>query len=491
MTNLIQRFKSSLWLMAIITMVFATACDSGKWDGESSETPSVPTAPTVSGTNPSSNADNVSMTTLVNATFSIPMDADTINETTFTLSGPGDTPVEGEVTYSADNMTATFVPTDNLEPNTLYTAMISSGVQNEDGTALTNSHSWEFTTGDLEAPISIAEINPEHEVSDVCTNKTVRAVFNHPLDPATVESPATSFLLVETVNNIEVSGTVSLNSEGTRAIFTPDSELNPDIEYTATITTEVTDMNGNSLAEDMSWTFTTGDSFCQDVITLGVTEPYGVLSNTGVTLGGGPNSTTGLRVDGDVGIFPEGACTGCDGTTVSGDIEIGTTLASDAMDDLEAAYNEALNRSTNRCTLIDSGVLTTNPSPTCGGDADGVFAPGLYWSGTSIEIPVDGTITLDARNDADAVFIFQSESTIDTIGGNTNILLVNGAQAKNVYWVAGSSATIGGTDSTFIGTVFALIGITVNTGTDMTGRAFARGAEVTVQDGALITVPSE
>ncbi len=106
-------------------------------------------------------------------------------------------------------------------------------------------------------------------------------------------------------------------------------------------------------------------------------------------------------------------------------------------------------------------------------------------------IPAGGTITLDAKNDPDAVFIFQSASTIDTIGGDTHVILANGAQAKNVFWVAGSSATIGGVNSDFAGTILAAMAITVNTGTEMDGRALARGAEVTVQDGALVIVPAQ
>jgi hypothetical protein len=178
------------------------------------------------------------------------------------------------------------------------------------------------------------------------------------------------------------------------------------------------------------------------------------------------------------------------GSSISGVLEIGTVVASNAMDSLTGAYNDAIGRTTNVCTLIGSGVLTTNPSVACGGTANGTFAPGLYWSSTSIAIPAGGTITLDAQNDASAVFIFQSESTINSIGGNTHVVLLNGAQAKNVFWVAKSSATIGGTNSDFAGTVLALVAITVNTGTQMQGRALARGAEVTVQDGAKITVPT-
>jgi hypothetical protein len=290
------------------------------------------------------------------------------------------------------------------------------------------------------------------------------------------------------------------------ATFHPLAALNPGIRYTATIkgtgVAPVKDSTGNILAgnplqptvpNDYSWSFTTAVAVIPHLGPLAVnllsTQPYGVLSNTGVTLGGGPASTTGFRVDGDVGIFPAGACVGCDNTTVTKLIENGTVPAQTAMTDLVAVYNDAIGRTLNLCTLVGSGALTVNPSLACGGTANGTFAPGLYWSSTSIAIPAGGTITLDGKNDPTAVFIFQSESSIDTIGGNTHVILTNQAQAKNVFWVAKSTATIGGTTSDFKGTAIALIAVTVNTGTDMLGRALARGAAVTVQDGAKITVP--
>jgi Ice-binding-like len=253
----------------------------------------------------------------------------------------------------------------------------------------------------------------------------------------------------------------------------------------------VEDLAGNFLAAEEEWEFATGEA-CQDALVLEDTATFGVLSNTGVTLGGGPTSVTGFRVIGDVGIFPGALtdCVGCDTTTVDGEIVVGTADASDAMDEVTALYNDAAARSDNLCTLIDSGSLATNPALSCGGTANGTFYPGLYWSATSISIPAGATITLDAQNDPDAVFIFQSESTIGSLGGDTHIVLANQAQAKNVFWLAKSSATIGGTDSDFVGTIIAQTAITVNTGTEVIGRAFARTASVTIQDGASITVPA-
>lgn len=486
--------KTSAWAATLLTLSLLAGCGGGEWDENPEPGTDAPDAPTVTSTSPGNEAVDVSTTTAVNVTFSAAMDEATLTDSSFTLTGPDSTSVAGEVTYSTANITATFVPTDALEFDTTYNAVVTTGAMNSTGQTLASEHQWSFTTvadDTTSGVITTTETNPVEAGTGVCTNKNPSATFSEALEPSSIVSPETTFTLVETENAFTVDGEVTLDATGTTATFTPTDALNPELEYTATITTGVEDLNGNSLAENLVWSFTTGDSFCQQTITLGATEPYGVLSNTGVTLGGGPDSTTGLRVDGNAGIFPAGACIGCDTTTVSGVIEIGTVTAENAIAALEAAYNEATNRTTNVCTLIDSGVLTTNPSAACGGSADGVYSPGLYWSGSSIAIPAGGTITLDGGNDNDAVFIFQSESTIDTIGGDTHMILQNGAQAKNVFWVAQSSATIGGTNSDFAGTILALIGITVNTGTAMDGRALARGAEVVVQDEALITVPVE
>lgn len=487
--------RQSAWLTALLALTLLAGCGGGKWDSSTQPGTETPAVATVTALNPESEATGVAIATPVTATFSTPMKAASINDSTFTLAGPGDTAVAGSVSYSMASMTATFMPTDSLAPSTTYTAVITTDAQTEAGDALASERRWSFTTAVSDAApavLEVTDVNPINSGTGVCTDRSVRATFSEQLDPSSITSPAVTFTLSETSNALVVDGDVSLDANGTTAIFTPTAPLQPETDYTATITTDVKDLSGDSLENETTWTFNTNGSVCQQAtIALGNTISYGVLSNTGVTLGGGPDSTTGLRVDGDVGIFPAGACSGCDTTTVSGLIEIGTTAAEDAMTALEAAYNDATNRATNLCTLIDSGVLTTNPSATCGGGADGVFGPGLYWSGTSIAIPAGGTITLDGGNDANAVFIFQSESTINTIGGDTHMLLVNGAQAKNVFWVAQSSATIGGDNSDFSGTVLALIGITVNTGTNMVGRALAKGAEVIVQDQALITVPTE
>jgi hypothetical protein len=66
------------------------------------------TAPTVLSTIPAALAPSVATNQKITATFSEPMDSTTVTATTFTLTGPGLTPVAGAVTYSTIGATATL-----------------------------------------------------------------------------------------------------------------------------------------------------------------------------------------------------------------------------------------------------------------------------------------------------------------------------------------------------------------------------------------------
>jgi hypothetical protein len=115
---------------------------------------------------------------------------------------------------------------------------------------------------------------------------------------------------------------------------------------------------------------------------------------------------------------------------------------------------------------------------------EGTLGAGVYSS--SISFLITTTLTLDGGGDPNAVWIFQSETTLIT-SSNSNILLINGAQASNVYWQVGSSATLG-TNSNFVGNILASDSITLNTGADITGRALALGAAVSL-DNNTIAIP--
>ncbi len=94
-----------------------------------------------------------------------------------------------------------------------------------------------------------------------------------------------------------------------------------------------------------------------------------------------------------------------------------------------------------------------------------------------------GTLILDAENDPNAVWIFRAASTLIT-GVGSNVSLMNGANPCNVFWVVGSSATLG-VNSTFSGTIMSLTSITLNTGATLNGRALARNGAVTLDSNTI------
>ena len=200
---------------------------------------------------------------------------------------------------------------------------------------------------------------------------------------------------------------------------------------------------------------------------LGTAGSYAVLAGSTVT------NTGPSVISGNLGVSPGTAVTGFPpGTVNSGTIHAADAAAGDAQADLTTAYNDAAGRV---------------KSASIGGfiGAGQTLGPGVYNATSSLD--VGGSLTLDAQGDPNAVFIFQAGSTLGTDTGTT-ILLTHGAQACNVFWQVGSSATLT-TGSTFQGTILALTSITVQTGDTITGRALARNGAVTLDDDTII-VPS-
>jgi hypothetical protein len=117
------------------------------------------------------------------------------------------------------------------------------------------------------------------------------------------------------------------------------------------------------------------------------------------------------------------------------------------------------------------------------GDLGGqTLTPGLYKSTSSLGIT--GVLRLDGQGDANSVFIFQVGSALTTLSGS-QVILQGSAQAANIFWQVGSSATLG-TNSVFNGTILAQTAITLTTGATLNGRALARTAAVTLDSNTII-----
>jgi hypothetical protein len=127
------------------------------------------------------------------------------------------------------------------------------------------------------------------------------------------------------------------------------------------------------------------------------------------------------------------------------------------------------------------------------------LSPGVYKSAPGSFAIQAGDLTLDGRGDPNAVWVFQMATTL-TVGGPgaafpQSVHLVNGAQAKNVFWQVGSAATINAAGGgTMVGTIIASSGVTFSTAGNvnvvtLNGRALALHASVTMVN-THINVPA-
>ncbi|MGC2671529.1 MAG: Ig-like domain-containing protein [Candidatus Acidiferrum sp.] len=208
--------------------------------------------PTVVSTVPLNGAVGVAQSTTVSATFSEPMEASTINTTTFTLAGPGVTPVTGSVNFAGS--TATFAPATTLATGTLYTATITTGAKDPTGAPLAANYVWTFTT---EGPPSVTSTVPASGANDVPLNQRVAATFSGHMTASTITAAGT-FTLAVAGGGASVPGTVTYDAASDTAIFAPTAALAINTPYTATVTTAAQSAQGNALPANYVWSFSTG-----------------------------------------------------------------------------------------------------------------------------------------------------------------------------------------------------------------------------------------
>jgi len=201
------------------------------------------------------------------------------------------------------------------------------------------------------------------------------------------------------------------------------------------------------------------------LVPLGNAAPNGIMAGLSVTC------ITGGIINADVSISPGSTVTGYPPCTITGVQHLADAQALAAQNDLTTAYN----------TLAG---LPCPPANAIVADLGGTTKPaGVYCTATSIG--VTGVLTLDGGGDPNANFVFQAGSSLVTAG---NVVLINGAQAKNVYWQVGSSATLG-TGSQFQGNILALTSITMVDNATLLGRALARNGSVSLGTNNVITLP--
>ena len=217
------------------------------------------------------------------------------------------------------------------------------------------------------------------------------------------------------------------------------------LTITAVISTMLAVMN--PLAS--SATDATGDIY------LGTASAYSSISAGALTVGAGAD------VAGSAVVGP-----GATSTTGAG-ASVGAAVAgvAQAQADLETAYAEAASRT---ATAFFAGDISGR-----------TFFSGVYRA--TAAIANTGVVTLDALNNPDAVFIFQIGAAFNS-AASTSVVLINGAQARHVYWQVLGAVNIGA-DATFAGTILANGAVTVGANTVISGRTLSTSGAVSLGAG--------
>jgi hypothetical protein len=193
---------------------------------------------------------------------------------------------------------------------------------------------------------------------------------------------------------------------------------------------------------------------------LGTAENFAVLGASTVT------NTGASTITSNVGVSPGSAITGFPpGIIINGALHAADGPATQAHADFATAY------------LAFEGLASPPANNMSGTDLGGkTLTPGVYRFNTSATS--GGLLTFDAQNIPDARFVVQIGTTLIT-SSNSSVALINGADARNIYFQVGTSVTLG-SGSTFIGNLLAYASVTTVSGTTVTGRLLALTGAVTL-----------
>ena len=346
----------------------------------------------------------------------------------------------------------------------------------------------------------VTSTDPLDTATDVGVSRTVNATFSELMDPATITTATFTLKQGTTI----IPGTVKY--AGMTATFTPAADLSSNT-FTATVGTGAKSVaTGTRLAADYTWSFKTPTivPVVPLAINLRGAASFGLASQAGLT------STGVTVVNGNVALYSLPACTDSTGNagasqtclvktysspmgmSVNGSIfwagdpfDNGGT-ANSVTNDLSIAWVEGKNKQDTKGPVVDNELNGK------------LLFPGVYHN-AALGLAIGGVARLDAQNDGNAVFIFKVDSSFTDSGTTlqpSRIDLVNGAQARNVWFVVGLDLTIG-SGTSWNGNILAGRTATIKDGSKVNGRVLggASGAGAITLTGAAspskttITVP--
>ena len=208
--------------------------------------------PVVNSVSPADGATEVSLGSLTLAFFNKAMDK-AATQGAFSLKRTSDgAPVSGSFGWYGSGVLI-FKPDADLAPGTQYTASVSTAAKDLAGNPLAAAKTWQFTTT---IPPVVNSVSPADGATNVSPSSLTIAYFNKAMDKAATQA---AFSLKRTSDGAPVSGSFGWYGPGV-LLFKPSADLAPGTQYTASISTAAKDLQGNALANPVTWSYTTGAS---------------------------------------------------------------------------------------------------------------------------------------------------------------------------------------------------------------------------------------
>ncbi len=165
-----------------------------------------------------------------------------------------------------------------LNPSTTYKYIVESidGADNSNVSEEKSFTTASDTTVDNIKP-TVNETNPGNVDTDIDITADITVTFSEKMNVSTLDN--NSFYVKNSSDKI--LGIVTYDSFTKNATFDPKEDLDYNTTYTATVTTDVTDLVGNGLNENETWSFTTEHEDTSN--NAPTVEEYSVDPTSGVT----------------------------------------------------------------------------------------------------------------------------------------------------------------------------------------------------------------
>ncbi len=411
----------------------------------------------VAATIPPNGASGEAINVVAKVAFNKAPKVETIDNGTFTLMQGGKM-IAGDVIFRQNY--ALFDPNTPLAPDTVCIGTVKQTAASSVGETLTQDYSWTFTTGVSVKPPTVESTLPENTAINILSHRPLMAQFTKRMSALSINE--TTFVVRQGAR--QIPGLVTYSTEGWTATFNPKAPWESALPYKATITTGATDRAGVPLDNDYVWTFRTA-ACTQEPLKLGAAAGFAVLGGAGVTSAGATIVTGAVGAGTTVSGFPPGTINEAVSHVADGLSQMATADLTKAL----AAAND----------------LTMCPNAISGNIGGKTLGPGLYRATDMISVD-DADLTLDGRDDPDAVFILQIGGDLK-VQMDRKVKLVGRARSGLVFWLVDGGATLG-KNSLFVGTLMTNQAITLEGGASVQGRILSLKGTVTL-NGNEIALP--